>query len=128
MYIVKCSIYSGGSKISGSGSTTTKPVPAPRRGGKPGKSRGLRIYEWMDKLGKCVCCVYQKRRNVTKVGRPTEKPNFCCPRGRRISGENLPPQEFALCAEQKLATSPVNPGIFEAQHQTNCNRIVFNAI
>ena len=24
--------------------------------------------------------------------------------------------------------SPVNLGIFEAQHQTNCNRIVFNAI
>ena len=29
MYIVKCSIHSGG------GSTTTKPVPAPRRGRKP---------------------------------------------------------------------------------------------
>ena len=24
--------------------------------------------------------------------------------------------------------SPVNLGIFEAQRQTNCNRIVFNAI
>ena len=24
--------------------------------------------------------------------------------------------------------SPVNLGIFEAQHQTNCNRIVFNTI
>ena len=24
--------------------------------------------------------------------------------------------------------SPVNPGMLEAQHQTNCNRIVFNAI
>ena len=44
--------------------------------GESRKSRGLRIYEWMGKLGKCVCCVYQKRRNVTKVGRPTEKPNF----------------------------------------------------
>ena len=38
----------------------------------------------MDKLGKCVCCAYQKRRNVTKVGRPTEKRTFRCPRGRRI--------------------------------------------
>ena len=24
--------------------------------------------------------------------------------------------------------SPVNPGMLEAQHQTNCNRIVFNVI
>ena len=30
----------------------------------------------MDKLGKCVCCAYQKRRNVTKVGRNTEKRTF----------------------------------------------------
>ena len=28
---------------------------------------------------KCNCCAYQKRRNVTKVGRPTEKQTFCCP-------------------------------------------------
>ena len=44
-------------------------------------------------------------RNVTKVGRPTEKRTFCCPRGRRISGENLPPHEFALRAEQRLETA-----------------------
>ena len=36
----------------------------------------------MDKLEKCVCCAYQKRRNVTKVGRPTEKRTFRCPRGK----------------------------------------------
>ena len=41
VYIVKCSIYSGGSKKSESGSTTTKPVPAPRRGRKPKEPRAL---------------------------------------------------------------------------------------
>ena len=85
--------------MSGSGRMTTKPVPAPRRGRKPkepsasDKLQNVRLlfqntvrqfYEWMDKLGKCVCCAYQKRRNVTKVGRPTEKLTFHCPRGRRI--------------------------------------------
>ena len=30
--------------------------------------------------------------------------------------------------KHEMANSPVNLGIFEAQHQTNCNRIVFNAI
>ena len=81
--------------MSGSGSTPTKPVPAPRRGSKPKEpSASVEIvefqntvrqfYEWMDKLGKCVRCAYQKRRNVTKVGRPTEKRTFRCPRGRRI--------------------------------------------
>ena len=88
--------------MSESGSTTTKPVPAPRRGRKPKepsapasdtKLQNVRplfqntvrqFYEWMDKLGKCVCCAYQKRRNVTKVGRPTEKRTFRCPRRRRI--------------------------------------------
>ena len=74
--------------MSGGGSKTTKPVPAPRRGRKPkepspsDKLQSARLlfqntvrqfYEWMDKLGKCVCCAYQKRRNVPKVGRPTEK-------------------------------------------------------
>ena len=35
-FSVKCSIFSGGSKMSGSGSTPTKPVPArPRRRSKP---------------------------------------------------------------------------------------------
>ena len=90
--------------MSVSGSTTTKPVPVPRRGRKtkePSASDKLQnvqlqfqnavrpFYEWMDKLGKCVSCAYQKRRNVTKVGRPTrspsngrtEKPTFCYPRG-----------------------------------------------
>ena len=80
--------------MSGSGSTTTKPVPAPRRGRKlkePSASDKLQnvqllfqntvrqFYEWMVKLGKCVCCAYQKRRNVTKVGRPTEKRTFRWP-------------------------------------------------
>ena len=90
--------------------------------GESRKSRALRINcrmcgccfkthfgnfcEWMDKLGKCVCCAYQKRRNVTKVGRPTEKRTFRCPRGRI---ENLSPQEFALRAEQRLGTAPRSP-------------------
>ena len=30
--------------------------------------------------------------------------------------------------EMFILFSPVNLGIFEAQHQTNCNIIVFNAI
>ena len=74
--------------MSGSGSTTTKPVPAPRRGRKPKEPRASdnlqnvrllfqstvrQFYEWMDKLGKCVCCAYQISGNVTKEGRPTEK-------------------------------------------------------
>ena len=78
----------------GSGSTTTKPVPAPRRGRKskePSASDELQnvrllfqntvrqFYEWMDKLGQCVCCAYQKKGNVTKVGRPTEKRTFRWP-------------------------------------------------
>ena len=42
------------------------------------------FYEWIDKLGKCVCCAYQKRRSVSKVGRPTGKRSFRCPQGRRI--------------------------------------------
>ena len=29
--------------------------------------------------------------------------------------------------EEEMGNSPVNLGIFEAQHQTKCNRIVFNA-
>ena len=85
--------------MSGSGSTPTKLVPAPRRGRKPKEPSALdklqnvqllfqntvrQFYEWIDKLGECVCCGYQKRRNVTKVGRPTEKRTFRCPRGRRI--------------------------------------------
>ena len=32
------------------------------------------------------------------------------------------------CNWDAFLSSPVNLGIFEAQHQTNCNRIVFNAI
>ena len=69
--------------MSGGGNTPTKPVPAPRRGRKPkepsasDKLQNVRLllqntvrqfYEWMDKLGKRVCCAYQKRKNVTKVG------------------------------------------------------------
>ena len=55
----------------------------------------------MDRLEKCVCCAYPKRRNVTKVGWPTEKRTFRFHRGRRISS----PQEFALHAEQRLETA-----------------------
>ena len=47
------------------------------------KTQFGQIYEWMDKFGKCDCCTYQKRRNVTKVGRRSEI-RFCCPQGRRI--------------------------------------------
>ena len=36
------------------------------------------ILRGMDKLGKYVCCAYQKRRNVTKVGRPTKNRTFRC--------------------------------------------------
>ena len=75
--------------MSGSGSTPTNPVPAPRRGSKlkePSASDKLynfktqfgnfmSLYEWMDKLEN-GCCAYQKRINVTKVGRPTEKRTF----------------------------------------------------
>ena len=106
--------------MSESSSTTTKPVPAPRRGRKPKEPRALdklqnvrllfqntvrQFYKWMDKLGKCVCCAYQKRGNVTKVGRPTEKRTFRCPRGRRIF---LHKSSFALRAEQRLETAPGN--------------------
>ena len=38
---------------------------------------------------------------------------------------------FKIFSQAYLGTSqisPVNLGIFEAKHQTNCNRIVFNAI
>ena len=57
--------------MSESGRTTTKPVPAPRRGRKAKEPRALdklqnvrllfqntvrQFYEWMGKLGKCVCC------------------------------------------------------------------------
>ena len=81
--------------MSGSGSTPTKPVPAPRRGSKPNEQHFGWIVEfqntvrqllkgWMDKLEKCVYCAYQKSRNVTKVGRPTGKRAFRCPRGKRI--------------------------------------------
>ena len=109
--------------MSGSGSTTTKPVPAPRRGRKPKEPRALdklqnvrllfqntvrQFYEWMDKLGKCVCCAYQKRRNVTKVGRPTKKRKVRCPQGRRIflhksfllvrnKGQKLPRETARRC-------------------------------
>ena len=83
--------------MSGSGSSTpTKPVPTPRGGSKL-KERSAsdkyivefqntvrQFYEWMDKIRKCVFYAYQKRRNVTKVGRPIEKRTFRCPRGRRI--------------------------------------------
>ena len=55
-------------------------------------------------LGKWVCCAYQKRRNVAKVGRPTEKRTFRCPRGRRIFLH----KSFALRAEQRLETAPGN--------------------
>ena len=103
--------------MSGSVSTTTKPVPAPRRGRKPKepsawnklwKVRLLfqntvrQFYKWMDKLGKCACCAYQKRRNVTKVGRPTEKRTFPCPRGRRIFHHK------SLLSVRKLETAPGN--------------------
>ena len=39
-----------------------------------------------------------------------------------------PGSAMKLEKEEEMGNSPVNLGIFEAQHQTNCNRIVFNAI
>jgi len=44
----------------------------------------------------------QKRGNVTKVGRRTEKRTIRSPRSRK---ENLSPQEFALRAEQGFETA-----------------------
>ena len=38
-----------------------------------------------------------------------------------VSSRKVPPHKEAK-------NSPVNLGIFEAQHQTNCNTIVFNVI
>ena len=58
----------------------------------------------MDKLGKCVCCAYQKRINVTKVGRPTKKTKSSLSSRK----ENLSPQEFSPRAEQRLETAPGN--------------------
>ena len=52
-----------------------------------------------------------------------------------IERRNLPEDAFLVSLDvASLYTnipqedSPVNLGILEAQHQTNCNRIVFNAI
>ena len=42
-----------------------------------------------------------------------------CRLHRKLKGTVLPSRQMY---------SPVNLSIFEAQHQTNCNRIVFNAI
>ena len=42
--------------------------------------------------------------------------------------EALPVKGGGGRLKHEMANSPVNLGIFEAQHQTNCNRIVFNAI
>ena len=39
-----------------------------------------------------------------------------------------PGSAMKLEKEEEMGNSPVNLGIFEAQHQTNCNRIVFKAI
>ena len=84
--------------MSGSGSTTTKPVPAPRRGRKPKEPRAL------DKL-LCGCCFKTQFGNFTNgwirsenaFVAPTrkgetlpkwadllKKRTFRCPRGRRI--------------------------------------------
>ena len=64
--------------MSESGTTTTKPVPAPRRGRKPKEPRALdklqnvrllfqdtfrQFYEWMDKL---VCCPTGKGETLPK--------------------------------------------------------------
>ena len=39
--------------------------------------------------------------------------------------QNVEEAEHDKCG---FHNSPVNLGMFEAQHQSNCNRIVFNAI
>ena len=44
---------------------------------------------------------------------------------RRIPRAKKKSNKLILTAK---TSSPVNLGIFEAQHQTNCLRIVFNAI
>ena len=97
--------------MSGSGSRPTKPVPAPRRGSKlkepsaSDKLKNLKTQFGHFMGGRIssenVCCAYQERRNVTKVGRPTEKRTFRCPRWRRIFLH----KSFALRAEQRLETA-----------------------
>ena len=72
--------------MSGSGSTPTNPVPAPRRGSKLKEpSASDKLYNFKTQFGNFTngwissengCCAYQKRINVTKVGRPTEKRTF----------------------------------------------------
>ena len=52
-------------------------------------------------------------------------PGFVCK--RFLPFFPTPPCSFTY-AVVRAVFSPVNLGIFEAQHQTNCNRIVFNAI
>ena len=122
--------------MSGSDSTTTKPVPAPRRGRKPNEPSApasdtklqnvqplfqntvRQFYEWMDKLGKCVCCAYQKRGNVTKVGRPLKNELFvvleegesfstravCSPCGTTVSPGNYTAMLSKIREELNTAT------------------------
>ena len=100
--------------MSGSGSTPTNPVPAPRRGSKlkePSASDKLynfktqfgnfmSLYEWMDKLGKWLLRLPEKDKRYQSW--PTYwKTNFRCPRGRRIFHH----KSFALRAEQRLETA-----------------------
>ena len=73
----------------GSGSTTTKPAPAPRRGRKlkePSTS--------VTNCRMCGCC----------FGPTYWKTNFSLSSRK----ENLSPQEFALRVEQRLETAPGN--------------------
>ena len=77
--------------MSGSGSTPTKPVPAPRRGSKPKEPSaadrlqnfktqfGNFMSGWISSENVFVAPTTEKRRNVTKVGRPTEKRTVRCP-------------------------------------------------
>ena len=90
-------VFYGRSKMSGSGSMQTKPVPAPWRGRKLKElstsdncrmcglfQNTVQFWEWVDKLWKYVCCPYYKRWNITRVGQPSEKQTFHFPRWRRI--------------------------------------------
>ena len=90
--------------MSGSGSTPTKPVPAPRRGSKP-KELPFKTQFGNFKSGwislENVFVAFQKRRNVAKVGQPTENELFLV-----LEEEEsfFAPQEFALHAERRLET------------------------
>ena len=95
------------------GSTTTKPVPAPRRGRKPKEPRALdklqnvrllfqdtfrQFYEWMDKL---VCCPTRKGETLPKWADLLKNELFVV----LEEGESFSNKSSLLSAEQRLETA-----------------------